>query len=361
MKIVWFNWKCWFHPDMGGAEVLTMEISKRLVDQGHEVILFTSEFPGSVREEISNGVKIVRAGSKYNVHRHASEFYRDASAETTFDVIIDGINTRPFLAPTFASHDERIFALIFQLAREYWFYETSFPISLVGYYLLERKWLRPYRKLPTITISKSTQDDLLDMKFKRTFIISVGTNVPMRSDLPSKTEYPTIVFDGRLSAAKRPDHILKAFHLVRQKFRNSQLWIVGDGPMRSRLLEDAEEGVTFFGRVEHSKRIELIEKSWILVNPSIREGFGLNIINANRLGTPAVGYDVPGLRDSIVPNLTGLLVKSGDINALAQALTNLISDERLRKSLGINALQYSKDFSWDESARQFLQIITNEK
>ena len=346
---------------MGGAEVFTMEIAKRLVREGHDVVLFTSEFPGSSRAENADGVRIVRAGSRYGVHGLARAFYRDASAKSRFDVIIDGINTRPFYAPSFADHDETVFALIFQLAREYWFYETPFPVALIGYFLLERKWLRPYRDLPTITISKSTQDDLLQMRFKRTFTVPVGTNVPTRSDLASKVDYPVIIFDGRLGKAKRPDHVLKAFKLVKREFRDSQLWIVGDGPMKKRLQKRAEEGVTFFGSIDHAKRIELLEKSWILVNPSIREGFGLNIINANAVGTPAIGYDVPGLRDSIVPGSTGLLVRNGDIDDLADTLIKVISDESLRTTLSKNAFQYSQLFSWDESARQFLGIIQREK
>lgn len=346
---------------MGGAEVYTMEIAKRLVRQGHNIVLFTSEFPGSSPIENADGVRIVRGGSKYSVHSHAKKFYRDATAKSRFDIIIDGINTRPFLTPRFANHGETLFALIFQLAREYWFYETPFPIAVIGYFFLERKWLQPYRDLPTITISKSTQTDLLRMKFKRTFKVPVGTNVPTSSSVVSKADYPVIIFDGRLGKAKRPDHVLMAFQLVKARFGDSQLWIVGDGPMKKRLQEKSEEGITFFGSVEHLKRIELLKKSWILVNPSVREGFGINIINANAVGTPAIGYDVPGLRDSIVSGATGLLVENGDIRGLADALIKVISDESLRASLSKNAFQYSKLFDWDESARKFLEIIQNEK
>jgi glycosyltransferase involved in cell wall biosynthesis len=338
-----------------------MEISRRLVNLGHNVVLFTSKFSGSTLTENADGVRIVRAGSKYSVHRHAKKFYREESKGSKFDVIIDGINTKPFSAPSFATRGETILALIFQLAREYWFYETPFPIGLIGYFLLEKKWLRPYRDLPTITISKSTQSDLLQLKFSRIFNVPVGTNVPPRPKIPSKADFPLIVFDGRLGKAKRPDHVLKAFRRVKGRIRNAQLWMIGDGPMKGHLLEKAGEGITFFGNVEHLKRIELLEKSWVLVNPSVREGFGINIVNANAVGTPAIGYDVPGLRDSIVPGFTGLLVKNGDTDSLAKAMVNVLSDENLRTYLGKNAFEYSKRFNWDESAKRFIEIIENEK
>jgi hypothetical protein len=44
LKILWFNWRCWVNPDMGGAEVFTREVAKRLVEAGHEVTFFASEF-----------------------------------------------------------------------------------------------------------------------------------------------------------------------------------------------------------------------------------------------------------------------------------------------------------------------------
>ena len=57
----------------------------------------------------------------------------------------------------------------------------------------------------------------------------------------------------------------------------------------------------------------MLKKCWVLMVPGVREGWGLNIIEANALGLPAVAYDVPGLRDSVKNNETGLLAKSGNL------------------------------------------------
>ena len=67
-----------------------------------------------------------------------------------------------------------MFALIHQLAREYWFYETPFPISYLGYHLLENRWLRTYVEVPTVTVSQSTKQDLVTLGFKRVFIVPEG-------------------------------------------------------------------------------------------------------------------------------------------------------------------------------------------
>jgi hypothetical protein len=144
VKILWLNWRCWLNPAMGGAEVFTREVAKRWVASGHEVSLFTSKFPGCENEEIVDGVNIVRAGGRFTVYRQAKKFYSKRFRAENFDVVIDEVNTRPFFAPKFVKNSEKIVALIHQLAREYWFYETPFPVNYFGYHFLENKWLKQY-------------------------------------------------------------------------------------------------------------------------------------------------------------------------------------------------------------------------
>lgn len=72
-RILVFNWRCWVNPAMGGAEVFTREVLKRWVGWGHEVTLFTSGFPNCRREEVLDGVRVVRAGGKYSVYWRARE------------------------------------------------------------------------------------------------------------------------------------------------------------------------------------------------------------------------------------------------------------------------------------------------
>ncbi|MGQ9513825.1 MAG: glycosyltransferase family 4 protein, partial [Thermoproteota archaeon] len=114
---------------MGGAEVFTREVCKRWVEWGHEVTLFTSEFDGCRREEVVDGVRVVRAGGRYSVYWKAKRYYKKYFSKDGYDIVIDEINTRPFLTPKFVNNGEKIVSLIHQLAREYWFYETPFPIS----------------------------------------------------------------------------------------------------------------------------------------------------------------------------------------------------------------------------------------
>jgi glycosyltransferase involved in cell wall biosynthesis len=342
---------------MGGAEVFTREVAKRWVRAGHEVTLFASEFPNCEKEEVVDGVGIVRTGGKYLVYPMAKKFYRKSFSKEGFDVIVDEINTRPFFAPKFVNNGEKVVALVHQLAREYWFYEAPFPISYVGYHYLEDRWLKGYVDVPTVTVSESTRRDLSSLGFKRVFVVSEGLNFTPLDRVPEKEGFPVVVFVGRLKRAKRPDYAVKAFRIVREKFSSAELWIVGDGYFRRGLERLAGDGVRFFGGLSDVERRGLVGRAWVLVNPSVREGWGLNVVEANALGVPCVGYDVAGLRDSIRDGMTGLLVGSGDVVDLGDALVTVLRDEGFRMRLSENALKFARGFNWDKTAEEFMKVI----
>jgi len=357
MKILWYNWRDIKNPEAGGAEVFTHEVAKRLVESGHEVTLFTATFPGCAKEEVVDGVRIIRAGGRFTVYWKARSYYKKFFANERYDVVIDEINTMPFFTPKFFKNREQIVALVHQLAREYWFYETSFLISHIGYYFLENRWLRNYIDVPTVTVSESTKKDLLGLGFKRVFIVPEGLNFKPLDEVPQKESYPVVVYVGRLKRAKRPDHAIRAFKIVKEKFPKAELWIIGDGYFRKELEKMAFEGVKFFSGLSNEERRKLVRRAWVLVNPSIREGWGLNVIEANALGTPCVAYDVAGLRDSIKNGETGLLVENGNVRSLAEAIIRILEDESLRKTISKNALEYSRNFDWSKTANEFMRII----
>ena len=358
--MLWFTWRDFRNPEAGGAEVFAYEVATRLAGRGHEVTLFTSEFEGCRDEELADGIRIIRKGTRYSVYREARECYRDRLSGEGFDTVIDEINTRPFLTPKFVNNGEKIFCLIHQLAREYWFYETPFPISSVGYYILEGRWLRNYADVSTITVSRSTAQDLLDLGFRSVSIVPEGVNFRPLDEVPEKEKYPVIAYVGRLKRAKRPDHAIKAFKLVKEKVPEAEMWMIGDGYFRPQLERMRIEGVRFFGSLPNPERREILKRAWVMVNPSVREGFGLNIIEANALGVPCAAYDVPGLRDSIRDGETGILARGGDVVALSQAILKILTDGSFRGELSHSALEYSRGFNWDRTADEFFRVITGD-
>lgn len=353
LSIVVMNWRDLKNPAAGGAEVFTQEVLERWASWGHNVTLITSRFPTGPSEETVGGVQVLRVGDRLSVYRDAHKTYQNhfRSKEVT---LIDEINTRPFLTPRYVGSRTRVFALIHQLAREFWSYETPFPVSFVGRYWLEDHWLRTYRDIPTVCPSDSTKQDLISLGFQDVTVVLNGLSQPPLATIPEKETNPTLVYVNRLRRAKLPDHAVDAFSRVHDRLPKSRLWVVGDGYLRRHLEGRALDGVRFWGRVSDALKMQLLTRAHLLLYPAVREGWGLTVIEANAVGTPAIGYNVPGLRDSIRDGETGVLVPAGDVSSLAGRAIELLADNPSREAMALRGLRWAGQFSWDRTAREFM-------
>ena len=354
LKILFVNWRDLSNPAGGGAERFTEEIGRRLVDYGNQVTIFTSSFDHSEPETIRHGIRIIRHGGKYTVYFRARNYVKKHSSE--YDIIVDEINTVPFRIRKIVK-SKPVVAVIHQLAREIWFYETRFPANVLGYYMFEPFWLKEYRPVHTITVSDSTRDQLLALGFEQVDVVHNGISMAPVKNTNGKEDHPVLIFLGRLVRSKLPDHAIAAFRLVKDTFPESELWILGDGYLRKELESQAPEGVKFFGRVDEHMKAILLQKAHVLMFPSVREGWGLSVMEANSVGTPAVGYDIPGLRDSIQYEKTGLLTEPMNIQGLASGALRILNDRRLAQNLSHNAVQWSTNFNWDAAAKSFGNIL----
>ena len=354
MKVLWFNWRDIKNPAAGGAEVFTHEVMRRLVGKGYEMTLFTSEFEGCPSRENVDGVDIVRSGGKYSVYSKAKGFYNSNGSK--YDLVIDEINTRPFMTPKFVK-DKPIIALIHQLAREFWFYETSFPLNYLGYYYLEKKWLSYYRNIPTITVSDSSRRDLESLGFEKIFMVPEGLNVVPLKQVGQKESVPTVAFFGRLKKGKLPHHALQAFSLMKKEIPEAKMWIIGDGYMRKELEGMNVQDVTFFGRVSNEKKNDLLNRAHLILIPAVREGWGLVVTEANAMGTPAVAYNVHGLRDSVRNGETGVLTSDNVPERLASEALKLLKDQEVLQEYSAKALEFSRHFSWDKTSDAFTDLF----
>jgi glycosyltransferase involved in cell wall biosynthesis len=316
------NWKDMTHPAAGGAEVYTEGFARELVKKGHEVTLFVSAVEGRPERDVVEGVHIVRRGGRLGVYRQARKFWRE-EGEGHFDVVIDEVNTRPFLTPRYV-RSVPVVALIHQLAREVWDYEVPKPVGLLGRYVMEPWWLRSYREVRVITDSASSAESFMPYGIRGAHPLPIGAAPFEVPDLP-KEAVPTVVFLARLVESKRPHHVVDAFARVRQEFPDAQLWMIGDGPCRSELEARAIPGVTIFGRVPFREREERLVRAHVLAAASVREGWGLNVSEAAACGTPTIGYRAPGLVDS-VPAAGGVLVDP-DPAAMGDALVRFFRGE----------------------------------
>lgn len=152
----------------------------------------------------------------------------------------------------------------------------------------------------------------------------------------------TIGIVKSLEAKYGVDLLIQAYAQVRRSTDvQMKLLIVGDGSMRERLGELAksvgvEDEVTFAGRVAPDRVIEFHQAMDIGVYPSIEESesFGVSIVEAQACAVPVVVSRVGGLPEVVVDGLTGVVVESRNIDALASAIQRLVEDEGLRSRMG---------------------------
>ena len=356
MKVLWFNWRDIRHPEAGGAEIYTHEIAKRLASKGHQVTLYCPKFPNAKSSEEIDGVTIRRDGGRYTVYRKARAFFKKFGS--AYDLTVDEINAKPFLNPR-THHHLHILGLIHQTIREEWFYEMPFPLSYLFYHVIEKLWLKPYMDVLTVTVSRSSKAELESLGFRNVEIVPNGLSVKPLQSVIEKERDPTLCFIGRLKKHKLPDHALESFLLIKKKIPNAKMWFIGDGEMRQKLEKKASfcTDITFHGRVDEKTKYELLSRAHLVLVPSIKEGWGLVVTESNAMGTPVVGYDVPGLRDSIVNGQNGVLAKSNSYSEMADLAINLLKDRDLLGQYSNNALCLSKKFSWDTSAEIFEGIL----
>jgi glycosyltransferase involved in cell wall biosynthesis len=371
MKILWLTWKDLDHPLAGGAEVVNEELAKRLAADGHDVVFFTAGFQSAKSETrrgepnlTRHGYRIVRVGSRFTSYLAAPREYLKRWRDWP-DLVIDECNTMPYFASYYTRGRQVLF--IHMLCRQIWFYEFPLPLSTVGY-LLEPLYLRLLRrKLPVITISDSTRQDLIRQGYQRDniHVISEGIQLQPIPDLSAeKFPEPTVLSLGSIRSMKRTLDQVKAFELAKKDITNLQMKLVGNADSRygKKVLEYIAKSphsadIEFLGPVDDPVKTDLMRQSHTILSTSVKEGWGLIVTEAASQGTPAIVYDVDGLRDSVRHGRTGLVTSSSTPAAMASAVTSLLTDQPKYNSLRDAAWQWSREITFDQAYTDFKQAL----
>jgi glycosyltransferase involved in cell wall biosynthesis len=153
---------------------------------------------------------------------------------------------------------------------------------------------------------------------------------------------------------KQIDHAIRAIPTLVEEFPDVRLRVMGDGWWSDELHAlTAELGlqdrVTFLGHVSDRTKFEELSRAWVHVLPSVKEGWGLAIVEAGRAGTPSVAYaSAGGVTEAILDGVTGLL--AGDQVDLTARIGSLLRDPLLREDLGNKACIRSGEFTWEAAA-----------
>jgi glycosyltransferase involved in cell wall biosynthesis len=253
--------------------------------------------------------------------------------------------------------------LVHHCHRELW-PVAGWLMSRVGWFVESTvsPWL--HRRNQYVTVSLPSARDLTDLGVDadRVAVVRNGLDeAPAETlDLP-KSVTPRVVVLSRLVPHKQIEDALDAVARLRPGLPDLHLDVVGGGWWEDRLVTHAErlgvsDAVTFHGHVDELTKHQLLQRSWVHLLPSCKEGWGLAVTEAAQHAVPTIGYrSSGGLTDSIVDGVTGLLVD--DAHELVTRLDQLLADDVLREQLGVKAQLRSGEFSWRQSADAMHEVL----
>ena len=342
-----------FPPHFGGVGVHIHTLSKKLVEEGHEVFVIT--YPHKEIRDI-DGIHVI--GTKgINLPGIRGLMFKNNAKKELEDLIkkedIDIIHGH-YLFPAGAAAVE--------VGNKH---NIKTYVTAHGSDMFELYKSKPFMR-PTIKKVLKNADGIFAVsKALRQEIIATGvsgiaektklswnsvdiTKFSLKDDDSFKKEFglfdkPIVLFVGNLIKRKNVGALLEAKKIAKSDY---YLVIVGDGPLSKKLRKKVEDenipDVIFTGSRTDVENI--IPNCDFLVLPSFSESFGLVLIEALACGKPVIGSDVGGISE-IINDDVGLLVNPNDISLISNSIDRLVDDEELRAKLSANARNRAKDFS----------------
>ncbi|MEV6546291.1 glycosyltransferase family 4 protein [Streptomyces sp. NPDC051665] len=343
------------NPQAGGSELLVDRLADGLTRLGHQVTLLcggpASPALGSAQAGGTpiRDYRVVSAGGAYGHFLRARSAFAQQIGDC--DLLVEVCNGMPYFAPVW--HHGPTLCLVNHVHTDLWkmrFGGPMAPAARIGRRLEHWALTGAQHRGLLVAVSPSTADALRGIGVERDRIRVVHNGVEEPGPRAERSVEPLFVAVGRLVEYKRIDLLLRLWERVRP-VTGGRLLIVGDGPERERLERLAGPGVEFTGHVSEARKHELLCAAWLLLHPSALEGWGLVVTEAAARETPAVAFDVPGLRDSVVDGETGVLAR-GESSFAAAWCALALSGER-REVMGRAARDLAARYRWDRTVRQF--------
>lgn len=344
MRILFLAWRDLENKLAGGSEVLIDHLGAGLTARGHEVALLCANpigEPRAYRVQPNGGTvsQYVRAPLAYLRH------FRDS------DLVVDVANGMSFYTPFWRRRASICF--VNHIHTDQWDQWFPKPIAVVGRELEARLMPAVYRNRLFVAVSPSTADSLEQMGVERDRIRIIINGTDMPPEPWPESPDPLFVGIGRLVPHKRFELAVQAWEQVRPHV-GGRLVIAGQGPELERLQAMGGAGVEVPGRITEAEKAQLIGSAWLMVHPASHEGWGLVITEAAAYGTPSLAFRVPGLRDSIVDGMSGVLVDRPE--DLAPTWRRIAEDPALRAQLRSGARRRAAACTWDRTVDRFEEI-----
>lgn len=356
-----------YYPHIGGVETMITELSGFYRKNGIQAVSLTKRWPLSLSES-----------DEY----HGTNIYRVASARTQeeFQVIIDWVKENEPKIKADIIHVigvRRPLPLLALLLARLW--RVPIVCTIAGGDIPDKGdpypasvWEEGLDFIPDVlkqsdcvncvsgSLVKDLKELMPDLANIETLYAGIDSSV-INSVAPEKFKERYIFSLRRLDPSKGIDVLVHAFNQIKDRFQDLHLVIAGEGPEEQNLkqLVDSfalESRVTFIGSVEMERGIALLKSAELTVVPSISEGGGLVNIEAQAAGCPVVASRVGGIPEYIKEGESGLLFASGNYMELADKISMLLLDKKLRKKLVEGGYKHAQQFDWNVLSPQYINL-----
>jgi glycogen synthase len=340
----------------GGQARATFEVAKRLVKLGHEVTIVCSRFPG-YKDQYHEGIfyKHIGLGSK-NIKLNNAVWFLAlpfAVMRIKADVIIEAF-TAPIstcFSPLFTKIPVMGMPTMFEAEQ----FSKKYHLPLHWIEALGCKFYKYF--LAYSPINKAKMERLNPKVHTR--IIPNGVSEEMFDVKTTAGDYG--FFIGRIDITQKGlDLLISALEIIKDKLP-FKIVLAGNGPKEDEdRLNDMikqkglAEKVSFVGRVDGQKKIDLLANCAFGLYPSRFEDFPLVPLEFAALGKPLVCFDIPGL--AWVPTNASIKAKSFEVQSLAESILKMSTDTQLRQRMSQEAIPFAKKYGWNSIAEQYAEF-----
>jgi glycosyltransferase involved in cell wall biosynthesis len=354
--VLLLNWRDTTHPEGGGSERYLERMAEGLVRRGYRVTIQCAAHPGAPADEWRNRVRFRRRGNRFTVYPRALAAIRALRP----DVLVDVQNGIPFFAPLVARCP--VLVLVHHVHREQWRPAVGATLGRIGWWIESRLAPRLYRNCRYLAVSGVTRDELtgLGVAAERITVIRPGLEPPPRTRA-EPDEDPTLVVLGRLVPHKRIEHAIDVVARLAERWPKLRLEVIGQGWWQENLvrhlrLHGVTDRVTLHGWVDEQDKHEILARAAVHLCPSLKEGWGIAIMEAAAHGVPTVAYCAAGgVTESIVDDETGVLVDEFD--ELVRRVDLLLGDPVRRAAMGEAGRRRAANFGWERAVDAFERAL----
>ena len=250
------------------------------------------------------------------------------------------------------------------------FYPEKYYTSEIGWVPLKIKmWMESnlYKNsIKAITLTEFGRQQMLAYGFNKPVrIIPNGVDLKQFEVNLHQGKDIDIIFSGRIELLKGSKKMIEVCRQLVAIKKDIVIYIVGYGVEESCVREqlaDLSKNVVMTGKVAFSEMMSYYNRSRIYVSTSYYEGLPGTCLEATAMGLPTVAWDFLFYRGLVIPNKTGYLIEPNDTYAMAQKITEILTDTDKLNALASNTRGHVEaHYNWQDLSKQILQVLNGEK